>query len=251
MTTNFESPQALLDAARRVAAPPISAPPTGSRSPRTRSTSSPTPRSTTSGSTSTPSGPRPGPFGTPIAHGFLTMSLAAYFLRPAGARVRTSRWASTTALDKVRFPVAGSGRLEGAGQGRAARGQGGAGRRAGDGPHHDRARGRRQAGRDRRHRSAGTSHERCTTRSRSTGKVAIVTGAGRGIGAQTAKTYAEAGADVVLAARTKEQLDEVAEDVRGFGRRGARDPVPTPTTTKRSKSSSRRRSPSSAASTSW
>ena len=52
-----------------------------------------------------------------------------------------------------------------------------------------------------------------------TGKVAIITGAGRGIGAQTAKTYAEAGADIVLAARTKEQLDEVAEVVRGFGRR--------------------------------
>jgi 7-alpha-hydroxysteroid dehydrogenase len=52
-----------------------------------------------------------------------------------------------------------------------------------------------------------------------TGRVAIVTGAGRGIGAQTAKTYAEAGADVVLAARTKEQLDAVAEEVRGFGRR--------------------------------
>ena len=52
-----------------------------------------------------------------------------------------------------------------------------------------------------------------------TDKVAIVTGAGRGIGAQTAKTYAEAGADLVLAARTKEQLDAVAEEVRGFGRR--------------------------------
>ena len=52
-----------------------------------------------------------------------------------------------------------------------------------------------------------------------TDKVAIVTGAGRGIGAQTAKTYAEAGADLVLAARTKDQLDEVAEVVRGFGRR--------------------------------
>ncbi|MGO9876977.1 MAG: SDR family oxidoreductase [Acidimicrobiia bacterium] len=51
------------------------------------------------------------------------------------------------------------------------------------------------------------------------GQVAIVTGAGRGIGAQTAKTYAEAGADVVLAARTKDQLDAVAEEVRGFGRR--------------------------------
>jgi len=51
------------------------------------------------------------------------------------------------------------------------------------------------------------------------GQVAIVTGAGRGIGAQTAKTYAEAGADVVLAARTKDQLDAVADAVRGFGRR--------------------------------
>ena len=51
------------------------------------------------------------------------------------------------------------------------------------------------------------------------GKTAIVTGAGRGIGAQTALTYAEAGADLVLAARTKEQLDAIAEQVRGFGRR--------------------------------
>jgi 7-alpha-hydroxysteroid dehydrogenase len=51
------------------------------------------------------------------------------------------------------------------------------------------------------------------------GKVAIVTGAGRGIGAQTARTYAEAGADLVLAARTKEQLDAVADEIRGRGRR--------------------------------
>jgi 7-alpha-hydroxysteroid dehydrogenase len=51
------------------------------------------------------------------------------------------------------------------------------------------------------------------------GKVAIVTGAGRGIGAQTARTYAEAGADLVLAARTKEQLDAVADEIRGMGRR--------------------------------
>lgn len=51
------------------------------------------------------------------------------------------------------------------------------------------------------------------------GKVAIVTGAGRGIGAAIARTFADAGADVVLAARTKEQLDAVAADVRGFGRR--------------------------------
>ncbi len=51
------------------------------------------------------------------------------------------------------------------------------------------------------------------------GKVAIVTGAGRGIGAETARTYADAGADVVLAARTEEQLDAVAEEIRGKGRR--------------------------------
>ncbi len=51
------------------------------------------------------------------------------------------------------------------------------------------------------------------------GKVAIVTGAGRGIGAASAVALAEAGADIVLASRTKEQLDLVAEQVRGHGRR--------------------------------
>jgi 7-alpha-hydroxysteroid dehydrogenase len=51
------------------------------------------------------------------------------------------------------------------------------------------------------------------------GRVAIVTGSGRGIGAATARTYADAGADLVLAARTKEQLDAVADDIRGMGRR--------------------------------
>jgi 7-alpha-hydroxysteroid dehydrogenase len=50
-------------------------------------------------------------------------------------------------------------------------------------------------------------------------QVAIVTGAGRGIGAATARAYAEAGADVVLAARTREQLESVASDVEQFGRR--------------------------------
>jgi 7-alpha-hydroxysteroid dehydrogenase len=50
-------------------------------------------------------------------------------------------------------------------------------------------------------------------------QVAIVTGAGRGIGAATARVFAEAGADVVLAARTTEQLDAVAADVEQLGRR--------------------------------
>ena len=48
---------------------------------------------------------------------------------------------------------------------------------------------------------------------------AIVTGAGRGIGAATAVALAEAGADVLLAARTEEQLQEVATRVEATGRR--------------------------------
>jgi 7-alpha-hydroxysteroid dehydrogenase len=49
-------------------------------------------------------------------------------------------------------------------------------------------------------------------------KVVIVTGAGRGIGASIARTFASVGADLVLAARTAEQLEEVAADVREAGR---------------------------------
>ncbi len=51
------------------------------------------------------------------------------------------------------------------------------------------------------------------------GKVAIVTGAGRGIGAGCALALAEAGADVVIASRTEEQLQSVANEVEAFGRR--------------------------------
>jgi 7-alpha-hydroxysteroid dehydrogenase len=51
------------------------------------------------------------------------------------------------------------------------------------------------------------------------GKVAIVTGAGRGIGAATAVGLAQAGADVVIAARTADQLATVAAAVEDAGRR--------------------------------
>ena len=50
-------------------------------------------------------------------------------------------------------------------------------------------------------------------------RVAVVTGAGRGIGAASALALAEAGADVVLAARTEEQLQEVAAQVEALGRK--------------------------------
>jgi 7-alpha-hydroxysteroid dehydrogenase len=49
--------------------------------------------------------------------------------------------------------------------------------------------------------------------------VAIVTGAGRGIGASTAVSLAEAGADVLISARTLDQLGEVAERIEAVGRR--------------------------------
>jgi NAD(P)-dependent dehydrogenase (short-subunit alcohol dehydrogenase family) len=51
------------------------------------------------------------------------------------------------------------------------------------------------------------------------GKVAIMTGAGRGLGRVMALALAEAGADVVAAARTQAQIDETAEMIRARGRR--------------------------------
>src|SRR2546421_661357 len=52
-----------------------------------------------------------------------------------------------------------------------------------------------------------------------TGRVAVVTGAGRGIGAAAAVALAQAGADVVISARTKDQLAAVAREVEAAGRR--------------------------------
>ena len=56
-------------------------------------------------------------------------------------------------------------------------------------------------------------------RFRVTDRVAIVTGAGRGIGAAAALALAQAGADVVISARTEDQLAKVAREVEATGRR--------------------------------
>ena len=58
-----------------------------------------------------------------------------------------------------------------------------------------------------------------------TGKVAIVTGAGRGLGRQMALALAEAGADVVCAARTEAQIERTAADIAGLGRRAVAQPT--------------------------
>lgn len=51
------------------------------------------------------------------------------------------------------------------------------------------------------------------------GQVAMVTGAGRGIGRACALMLAQAGADVALAARTQKDLETVAEQIRALGRK--------------------------------
>ncbi|MEU7189343.1 glucose 1-dehydrogenase [Streptomyces sp. NPDC045369] len=49
------------------------------------------------------------------------------------------------------------------------------------------------------------------------GKVAFITGAGRGIGAAAARLFAREGAQVLLAARTEAQLKAVAEEIGAAG----------------------------------
>jgi 2-deoxy-D-gluconate 3-dehydrogenase len=57
------------------------------------------------------------------------------------------------------------------------------------------------------------------------GKVAIVTGGGRGIGKAIALGLAECGAKLVLASRTQEELEKMASEIKGNG--GEATPVVT------------------------
>ncbi len=52
-----------------------------------------------------------------------------------------------------------------------------------------------------------------------TGRIALVTGGGRGIGRSVALSLASAGADVAVTARSSKELDETAAAIRALGRR--------------------------------
>lgn len=52
-----------------------------------------------------------------------------------------------------------------------------------------------------------------------TGQIAVVTGAGRGIGRAIALKLAEAGADVICVSRTQENAGRVSEEVQALGRK--------------------------------
>jgi gluconate 5-dehydrogenase len=54
-----------------------------------------------------------------------------------------------------------------------------------------------------------------------TGKVALVTGASRGLGQQFARVLAAAGADIAITSRTRASLQQFADEVKSLGRRVA------------------------------
>lgn len=52
-----------------------------------------------------------------------------------------------------------------------------------------------------------------------TGKVALVTGSGRGLGKAMAIALGEAGADVVVTPRTQQEIEETAREIEKRGRK--------------------------------
>lgn len=70
------------------------------------------------------------------------------------------------------------------------------------------------------------------------GQVALVTGAGRGLGRQMALDLARYGADVVLCSRTRSELELVAGEVEALGRRAMVQPVDVGSLTELSKMAS-------------
>jgi 7-alpha-hydroxysteroid dehydrogenase len=52
-----------------------------------------------------------------------------------------------------------------------------------------------------------------------TGKVAIITGSGRGLGKAMAIALGEAGADVVVTSRTQQEIEETAREIEKRGRK--------------------------------
>ena len=57
------------------------------------------------------------------------------------------------------------------------------------------------------------------------GKIALITGAGRGIGRATALTLARAGADVALVARSHDELVSAAQAIKELGRQAVAFPA--------------------------
>jgi NAD(P)-dependent dehydrogenase (short-subunit alcohol dehydrogenase family) len=57
------------------------------------------------------------------------------------------------------------------------------------------------------------------------GKVAIVTGGGRGLGKTMAMALAEAGADMVIAARTESEIEQTAQEIQLLGRKALAIPT--------------------------
>src|SRR5580700_682854 len=51
------------------------------------------------------------------------------------------------------------------------------------------------------------------------GKVAIITGASQGLGHAMALKFAESGADIVAASRTREKLEKTANEIKKLGRK--------------------------------